>query len=115
MKHEEFGKVALSTADAVDLLLAEVGVRDFGNKDNADLATRYKVAKEDYPKLLLFLEGKTEPIEFKVNKDSDFTAENIKRFIKKKAGIYLGLPGCVEKLDRLAEEFKSANERDKQV
>lgn len=99
----------------MDLLVAEVGVKDFGNKDNADLAKRYNIVKEEYPMLLLFLEGKTEPIEFTVEKDSDFTADNIKRFIKKKSGIYLGLPGCVEKLDRLAEEFKSASEQNKQV
>ena len=114
-KHEEFGKVAAATKDSSDILIAEVGVKDFGNKDNTDLAERYKIKKEEYPAVLLFLHGKKEPLKFVAEKDADFTADNIKRFIKSKSGVYLGLPGCVEKLDRLAEEFKSASEKDRQV
>lgn len=114
-KHEEFGKVGTTTKDSPDILVAEVGVKDFGQKDNAELAERFNVKKEDYPVVLLFIQGKTEPYKFVAEKDEDFTADNIKRFIKHKSGVYLGLPGCVEKLDRLAEEFKTSNEKDRQV
>lgn len=114
-KHDEFAKVAAATKDATDLLVAEVGVKDFGNKDNADLAKRFDVKKDDYPSVLLFVQGKTEPFKFITETDADFTSDNIKRFIKKKTDIYLGLPGCVEKLDKLAEEFKSASEKDRKV
>lgn len=113
-KHEQFGKVAASTKDSQDLLVAEVGVKDFGNKDNADLAKRYNIKKEDFPAVLLFLQGKTEPLKFIAEKDSDFTVDNIKRFIKSKSGVYLGLPGCIEQLDRLAEQFKASAESEKQ-
>lgn len=113
-KHEQFGKIAATTKDSQDLLVAEVGVKDFGNKDNADLAKRYNIKKEDFPVVLLFLQGKTEPLRFIAEKDVDFTADNIKRFIKSKSGVYLGLPGCVEQLDRLAEEFKTSPENDRQ-
>ncbi|XP_058790407.1 endoplasmic reticulum resident protein 29 [Phymastichus coffea] len=114
-KHEEFGKIAAATKDAVDLIVGEVGVKDFGNKENSDLAKRYNIRKDDYPVILLFVQGKTEPYRFTAETDADFTADNIKRFIKKKTDIYLGLPGCVEKLDKLADEFKSANEKDRQA
>ena len=114
-KHEEFAKVAAGTKDSSDILVAHVGVKDFGNKDNADLAERFNIKKEDFPALLLFLHGKTEPLKFAAEKETDFNANNIKRFIKSKSGIYLGLPGCVEQLDKLAEDFKSANEKDRQV
>lgn len=113
-KHEEYGKVAAATKDAPDLLVAEVGVKDFGNKDNADIAKRYDIKKEDYPAVRLFLQGKTEPFKFVAENDADFNADNIKRFIRAKSGIYLGLPGCVEQLDRLAEEFKTTNEKNRQ-
>ncbi|KAK2576279.1 hypothetical protein KPH14_005645 [Odynerus spinipes] len=113
-KHEQFGKIAATTKDSQDLLVAEVGVKDFGNKDNADLAKRYNIKKEDFPAVLLFLQGKTEPVRFIAEKDADFTADNIKRFVKSKSGVYLGLPGCVEQLDRLAEEFKASVESNRQ-
>ncbi|XP_043289650.1 endoplasmic reticulum resident protein 29 [Venturia canescens] len=113
-KHEEFGKVSADTKDSLDLLVAEVGVKDFGNKDNSDLAQRYDVKKEDFPVVLLFVQGQSKPFRFVASKDEDFTAENIKRFIKAKSGVYLGLPGCVEQLDRIAEEFKTSGEKDRQ-
>lgn len=113
-KHEQFGKVAAATKDSQDLLVAEVGVKDFGNKDNADLAKRYNIKKGDFPVVLLFLQGETEPLRFIAEEDADFTADNIKRFVKSKSAVYLGLPGCVEQLDRLAEEFKTSAESDRQ-
>lgn len=80
-----------------------------------DLAVRYNIKPETFPAILLFLQGKTEAIPFLVDKDSDFTANNIKRFIKTKSGVYLGLPGCVEQLDRLAQQFKSSGEKERKV
>lgn len=114
-KHEQYAQIAAATKDAHDLLVAEVKVKDYGNKDNADLAVRYNIKPETFPAILLFLQGKTEAIPFLVDKDSDFTANNIKRFIKTKSGVYLGLPGCVEQLDRLAQQFKSSGEKERKV
>lgn len=114
-KHEEFGKVAASTKDSEQLLVAEVGIKDYGKRDNSDLGKRYNINKDDYPAIMLFLQGKSEPIKFEYKSDEDFTALNIKKFIKSKTNVYLGLPGCIEKLDKLAEEFKLANEKDRKV
>lgn len=113
-KHEEYGKVAEATKNSYDILIAEVGIKDFGNKDNTDLADRFNIKKEEYPAILLFIHGKKEPYKFVTETDDQFTSENIKRFIKSKSGIYIGLPGCIEKLDKLAEQFKSAKEKDRQ-
>lgn len=49
-----------------DILVAEVGVKDYGDKENVDVAERYKIVKEDYPVMLLFQQGKTEPIRYQV-------------------------------------------------
>lgn len=114
-KHEQYATVATDTRDSQDLLVATVGVKDFGSKDNSDLAQRYNIKKEDFPVVLLFIQGKSEPIIFTPEKDSDFTGEYLKRFIRFKSRVYLGLPGCVKQLDKLAEEFKAAGEQERQV
>lgn len=107
--------MAADTRDSQDLLIATVGVKDFGNKDNSDLAQRYNIKKDDFPVVLLFVQGKSKPIRFTPERDSDFTGEYLKRFIRSRSKVYLGLPGCVERLDKLAEEFKTAGEQDRQV
>lgn len=112
-KHEQYAQIAAATKDSHDLLVGEVRVKDYGNKDNSDLAARYGIKSESFPAVLLFLQGKSEPIPFLPEKENDFTADSIKRFIKIKSGVYLGLPGCVEQLDRLAEEFRTAGEKDR--
>jgi endoplasmic reticulum protein 29 len=38
-----------------DLLVGEVGIKDYGEKDNNDLGDRFGVNKEDYPVVVLFL------------------------------------------------------------
>lgn len=114
-EHEQYAQVAATTKDSHDLLVAEVRVKDYGFKDNSDLIARYNIKSEAFPAVLLFLQGKTNPIPFVADKDVAFTADNIKRFIKMKSGVYLGLPGCVEKLDRLAEEFRTSGEEERRV
>ena len=44
-KHEEFGKFSLAAAEVEDLFVGEVGIKDYGDKDNADLAERFGVKK----------------------------------------------------------------------
>lgn len=39
-KQDEYTKFAESVANVDDLLVAEIGVKDYGEKDNEDLATR---------------------------------------------------------------------------
>ncbi|KAF7996401.1 hypothetical protein HCN44_002033 [Aphidius gifuensis] len=114
-KHEEFGKVAESTYQVDDLLLAEVGIKDYGNKDNSELAKRFNVDKSDLPVVLLFINGKNEPEKIVDGKSIDFTENNIKRLIKLKTGIYIGLDGCIEQLDRYAQEFKLADDNEKKA
>ncbi len=73
-KHEQFGKLAESLGSNSDILVAHVGVKDYGDKENVALATRFGITKEDYPALLIFSEGKTDPARYKVQ-ISNFTQE----------------------------------------
>ncbi|KAK6636412.1 hypothetical protein RUM43_010073 [Polyplax serrata] len=100
-KQEEFGKVSESAYSINDLLVAEVGVKDYGDKENLDLAEKYGVKKDEFPVIKLFVQGKTKPVTF----TNDFKAENIQKFIRQNSGVYIGLPGCLEEFDQIAMEF----------
>lgn len=49
-----------------NILVSEVAVKDYGDKENVNLAQKYNVVKEDYPVLLLFKDGKSEPFRYEV-------------------------------------------------
>lgn len=65
-KHEQFGKLSATLTSNPNILVAEVGVKDYGDKENVNLAEKYKVVKEDYPVVFLFLQGNPEPIRYEV-------------------------------------------------
>lgn len=108
-KHDEFAKVAEAAHTVPDLLVGEVGVKDYGEKENADLAERYKVNKDDFPVVKLFVAGVSAPYTFS---DSEFTADNIKKFIRTKSNVHIGLPGCLEAFDKIAAKFSQASDPD---
>ncbi|CAG2123225.1 unnamed protein product, partial [Medioppia subpectinata] len=86
-----------------DLLVADVGIKDYGEKENQDLADRYTISKDDFPSVKLFLNGDLEkPIAFD---GKDFNADRIKTFVKTKAGIKILLDSCLEEFDALAAKF----------
>lgn len=66
-KHDQFGKLSALLTSNPNILVAEVGVKDYGDKENVNLAEKYKVVKEDYPVLFLFKDGTPEPIRYEVN------------------------------------------------
>lgn len=100
-KHDEFGKVADAVRGVSDLLMAEVNVKDYGDKDNADLAEMYEVKTKEFPVLKLFKKDVKEPVPY----IGEFKQDDIIAFIKTQTGVYIGLPGCIEEFDRIAETF----------
>lgn len=100
-KHEEFTKLSAAGRGSPELLVAEVGVKDYGDMENTDLAERFEVKKEDFPKVMLFVAGKEEPLVY----EGDFKAEEMKKFIRRNSGIYIGLEGCLETFDRIVDKF----------
>lgn len=109
-KQDQFAKVAESVADVPDLLAAEVGIKDYGDKDNEGLAKRFNAVKDDFPVVILFVkDGEGNKKEYRFGKSDDFTEENLKSFIKQKSGIYLPLPGCLEEFDELAARLVAAS------
>ncbi|XP_015920565.1 endoplasmic reticulum resident protein 29 [Parasteatoda tepidariorum] len=107
-KEDEYGKVAESARFSPDLLVAEVGVQDYGEKENSDIAERFSVSKEDFPVIKLFVEGKSEPYSFTGN----VKADEIKNFIKKHSRVRLVLDKCLPQFDELAEKFMACKGKD---
>lgn len=58
-KHEEFAKFSKSGAEVEDLFVGEVGIKDYGDKDNVELADRFNVKKDDFPVVILFMKDAT--------------------------------------------------------
>jgi len=108
-KHDEFGKVADATRGVPDLLIAEVNVKDYGEKENADLAEKYDIKAKDFPQLRLFRKGFTDPEQYK----GEWKADDIIQWVKGTTGVYIGLPGCIEKFDQLAAEFIKIKNKEK--
>jgi endoplasmic reticulum protein 29 len=108
-KFDEFKKVATATANLDGLLVAEVGVSDYGEKENSDLTQRYGIKKEDYPEYRLFKQGDLEnPL---VYRGSKTRSDDIKAWIALEAGVWIGLEGQIETLDGVARTFMNAKER----
>ncbi|CAG5135366.1 unnamed protein product [Candidula unifasciata] len=105
-KQDAFKEVAKASLQQADLLVAEVQVADYGDKDNADLAERYGITKEKFPAYRLFLDGQTQaPAVFTGNAES---ADDVKNFVIRESGLWLGRPGCLEQFDKLVKEFLKA-------
>ncbi len=61
-KHEEFGKFAADAAEVDDLFVGEVGIKDYGEKENSDLGARFGATdKEDYPIVFMFIQDEKKP------------------------------------------------------
>ncbi|CAH4033855.1 protein windbeutel [Pieris brassicae] len=105
-KHDAFVAIAKEAKDVKELVIAEVGVKDYGEKENAELANKYGATKDTFPVVKLFLKGQNEPITF--DDSQGFTTDQLRRFVRQNTGIYLSLPGCVRELDMLAIEFMKA-------
>lgn len=110
-KHDLFAKIADELVDNKNFLLAQIPVKDYGDKDNEDFAKKYGITKDDLPALRLFVQGEDEPFVF--DKNLPWTEENVKKFIREHTNIYLGLPGCLEAFDKLAIKFIASKTKDK--
>lgn len=110
-KHDAFVALAKESRDVSDLLFAEVGVKDYGEKDNEALAKKYGATKDNFPVVKLFLKGQSQPFSFDDSKG--FTSDALRRFIREKSGLFLSLPGCIKELDLQAMKFKKSKGEDK--
>lgn len=110
-KHNTFTKVAADITENKNIIVGQVGIKYYGEKDNQEFAEGYGIkSKEDLPVLKLFVQGEDEP--FTYTKSMPWTEEDIKKFVRDHTNIYLGLPGCLETFDKLAMKFTSSSNKE---
>eukprot|EP01065_Artemidia_motanka_P035728 TRINITY_DN43622_c0_g1_i1.p1 TRINITY_DN43622_c0_g1~~TRINITY_DN43622_c0_g1_i1.p1 ORF type:complete len:259 (+),score=117.61 TRINITY_DN43622_c0_g1_i1:52-777(+) len=108
---KEFGRMVAGLKGKADLLVGEVGIQDYGeDKYNEAVRDRFGVAKnvDDLPEFRLFKKGDVKnPVVFK----GQVKADALARFVKTEAGVWIGLPGCLETFDKLAERFLAGDKQ----
>ncbi|XP_059620237.1 protein windbeutel [Phlebotomus argentipes] len=106
--HEAFSSFALDVADVDDLLVGLVGIKDYGEKDNAELGKLYKATEKDLPVIKLI--KRDDPRKWIDYKPSALTvsAEDLKAFVRDNSDLYIGLAGCLQEFDQLAGRFMDA-------
>ncbi|XP_049533753.1 endoplasmic reticulum resident protein 29 [Anopheles darlingi] len=101
-KHEAFTSLAQQAGSNDELLFALVGIKDYGEKDNTDLETRFSIPKE-YPVVKLFSHNIDKPIDFPTSEE--ISADSLRLFLKRNTDLYIGLPGCIQRLDDFVHTF----------
>jgi endoplasmic reticulum protein 29 len=73
-----------------------VGVSEYGDKDNADIAERFGIDSQKFPQFRLWTKGSpssSAPLEY----SGPIKSDALLRFVQEKAGVWVGLPGQVRR------------------
>jgi len=104
-EHDAWKDFAAKVGDSsASMLVGDVGVSEYGDKDNSDISDRYSIKTDDFPQYRLFLKGTSssgDAISYSGEKKSD----GFLRFVQEKAGVWIGLPGQLKVFDELAKTF----------
>jgi len=107
-KADEYEKLAKELSSTNNLLISDVGVEEYGDKFNHELADKYGFKnKDEFPKLALFKQNSLEePIVY----TGEWKVDALKAFLREHGNIRLLLEGCLSQLDDLAAKFISSTE-----
>lgn len=118
--HENFVQLGkqLAKLKRTDVIAVNLEVKDYGEFDSLEIAKRYKVDKEQFPALRLFINPPNcqvsefptlKPLNYDepVSEISKIKLDPVamRLFFWRKTGIRTTLPNCTEDLDHLAAEF----------
>lgn len=104
-KHEAFTAFS-RTAHKVtkELLVATVGIKDYGENENKELGLRFKVDDKNFPGILLFKDGKLNSFE-RFPAHLDVTLDNLKQFVTQHTDLYIGRDGCLKEFEELVKKY----------
>ncbi|XP_018321670.1 endoplasmic reticulum resident protein 29-like [Agrilus planipennis] len=115
-RHDTFTKLAEEFADNKDIIIVQVGVKDYGDKENKELAEKHGImSKDDLPTVQLFIQNQTTPIDLPLSKNKEWSLSKLRNFVRVNTDIYVGLPGCLEKFDKLANKFIASSNKEEQM
>ncbi|XP_017051767.1 protein windbeutel [Drosophila ficusphila] len=103
-KHEAFAafsKAAHKTTK--DLLIATVGIKDYGDLENKALGDRYKVDDKNFPAIFLFKGNVDEYIQLPSH--MDVTLDNLKAFVSGNTPLYIGRDGCIKEFNDALKNY----------
>lgn len=100
--HDAWKKFAAEVGDSsADMFVCDVGVSEYGDKDNSDIAEKFSIKSDDFPQYRLWKKGSKEPLVYKGDKKEDAFL----RFAQAEADIWVGLTGQLKEFDALAKAF----------
>ena len=116
-KHEAFKLIAQDLIEEDTLLFGQVLIFGYGSPENHDLAERFGLSQGILPEFIFFkrktLSGKNDEYEM-TRYGGEVNSVSLRRFLKLKTGLWLGLPGCIKELDELAATFSRNTGKDQQ-
>ncbi len=110
-KHEQFSFLAVDASPVENLLVGDVGIKDYGEPENVDLAERFAIRKNEWPAVLLFRRDSDGSLEHFRYRGHQFTSEAIKSFIKQHTGIVMAVSGTHEEFETLADQVFKVKEK----
>ncbi|XP_030386256.1 protein windbeutel [Scaptodrosophila lebanonensis] len=103
-KHEAFGAFSKAAHKVTDeLLIATVGIKDYGELENKALGERFKVDDKNFPGIYLFLGNVKEYVQFPAH--LDVTVDNLKSFISSNTQLYIGRDGCLKQFNDALKDY----------
>ncbi|XP_064620315.1 endoplasmic reticulum resident protein 29-like isoform X3 [Lineus longissimus] len=122
-KHDEFKKLAVSAMTQPDLLIADYGINDDSGRDdeeqaydvqskdmqaNREYAQGMGIQKDDWPVFVLYINSQKRNLTY----TGDVTVDDMKAWITKETGLWLGLPFCMEIFDEMVSAFLKLENQD---
>jgi len=107
-KEDHFKSLAEMVGRGSDeVIVAMVGVQEYGDKLNEDLVEKYGINKSLFPVYKLFPRRNEGP---PVAYTGEIRQDDLVRFLMNQiGGLYIALPGCIRELDTIAARFMASS------
>ncbi|XP_037950327.1 protein windbeutel [Teleopsis dalmanni] len=103
-KHEAFAAFSKTAHQVTDeLLVATVGIKDYGEMENKLLGDRYKVDDKAFPAIFLFKGSSDKYVQFPTY--LDVTLDNLKKFVTENSELYIGREGCLKAYNLIIKNY----------
>lgn len=103
-KHEAFAEFSKAAHKVTaELLVATVGIKDYGEQENKALGERFKLNEKQFPGIFLFKGNVNEFVKFPAH--LDVTLDNLKTFVSSNTPLYIGCDGCLKEFNEALKNY----------